>query len=367
MSLTAGIIGLPNVGKSTLFNALCSTEALAANYPFTTVEANVGTVMVPDRRLTALEAIVQPKKTVPTTYEFTDIAGLVKDAHKGEGLGNRFLANIRDVDALIHVVRCFSDSNVSHVEGDVNVVRDVEIIETELMLADLEVIDNRLPKIEKKARLKVDKAVTKEYDVLTTVREALLENKPARTVALNAFEKALLKPYGLITDKPVLYIANVDEDMLPEGAECIHCKQLENYAQKQGAHVLALSAKIEAELIELDEEDQAEALAMYDIVETGRDRLIHATYKLLGLSTFFTTESSELRAWPFTEGMRAPECAGKIHTDFERGFIRAEVIDFDTLKAIGSLAKAKELGKIRSEGKGYIMQDGDVVLFRFNV
>lgn len=367
MPLTAGIIGLPNVGKSTLFNALCATEALAANYPFTTVEANVGTVIVPDDRLHALENIVNPKKTVPTTYEFTDIAGLVKDAHKGEGLGNRFLATIRDVDALIHVVRCFNDSNVSHVEGDVNVVRDVEIIESELMLADLEVIENRLPKIEKKARLKVDKTVTKEYDVLTTVREALKEGRAVRTISLTAFEKALLKPYGLITDKPVLYIANVDETMLPEGADCIHCKQLETYAKRQGAKVLALSAKLEAEFVELDDEDQAEALAMYDIEKTGRERLIQATYALLGLKTFFTTESDELKAWTFVEGMTAPECAGKIHTDFERGFIRAEVVDVETLKTIGSLAKAKELGKMRSEGKGYVMQDGDVVLFRFNV
>ena len=356
MSLTAGIVGLPNVGKSTLFNAITKQNILAANYPFATIEPNVGMVTVPDRRLNYLENLYKPKKTIPATFEFTDIAGLVEGASKGEGLGNKFLSHIREVDAICEVVRCFENSNITHVSGNVDPIKDVEIINVELELADLEVIENRLNKMGKKARLANDKEALKEN---------LEKNINPRNLELTQEELKILKPFNLLTLKPIIYVANVSEDEINK--ENDYVKTLKEYAKKEKAEVVVICAKIEAELAELDDEDKKEFLNDLGIPESGLDKLIKSSYKLLGLSTYLTAGPDEVRAWTYKQGMKAPECAGIIHTDFQKGFIKAEIMSFADLEKYGSELKVKEAGKLRLEGKEYIMQDGDICHFRFNV
>ena len=366
MSLTAGIVGLPNVGKSTLFNAITNKNILAANYPFATIEPNVGVVTVPDERLDYLNELYKPKNLVPTTFEFTDIAGLVKGASLGEGLGNQFLSHIREVDAIVEVVRCFNDSNIIHVEGKVDPIRDVEIINVELMLADLEVVENRIGRIGKKAAMTRDKEIEKEVNILNKAKEALEKNIPLRRVEFTIEEKEILKHFNFLTIKPIIYMANVsEEDLAENGNEYV--EELKKYADKENSKVIIVSAKIESELSELSKEEKDEFLADLGIKTSGLDNLIKATYELLGLATYFTAGVDECRAWTFKKGMKAPECAGIIHTDFERGFIKAEVMSFNDLKNCGNELKVKEAGKLRLEGKEYLMQDGDICLFRFNV
>ena len=365
MGLTAGIVGLPNVGKSTLFNAITKKNILAANYPFATIDPNVGIVTVPDKRLEYLVEKEIPEKVVPTSYEFIDIAGLVKGASKGEGLGNKFLSHIREVDAICEVVRCFEDSNITHVEGNVDPIRDIEIINLELVFCDLEVVENRLGKIEKKAVTTKDKEALKEVDVLKRIKEALEKNIPARRLEYTEEEEKIIKNFSLLTKKPIIYMANVSEDDIVLGNSYV--KEVEEYASKEGAKVVMLSAKVESELSELDDESKEMFLTDLGLSESGLDKLITATYDLLGLATFFTAGKDECRAWTFKKGMKAPECAGIIHTDFEKGFIRAEVTSFEDYKEFGGEKEAKEAGKMRLEGKEYLMQDGDIVFFRFNV
>lgn len=365
MSLQAGIVGLPNVGKSTLFNAITKKNILAANYPFATIDPNVGVVVVPDDRLTFLEQIYNPKKTIPTTFEFTDIAGLVKGASTGEGLGNKFLSHIREVDAICEVVRCFDDKNIIHVEGNVDPIRDIEIINTEIMLADLEIIDNRINKIGKKAMMSNDKETKKEAELLIKIKNNLEKNIPLRQVEFSEDELKNLKHFNLLTLKPIIYMANVEEEDLIE--ENDYVKKVKDYAASQNARVITLCAKMEAELSEMPNEEKQLFLNDLGIKESGLDKLIKETYSLLGLATYFTAGSDECRAWTFKKGMKAPQCAGIIHTDFERGFIKAEVMSFDDLKQYGSELKVKEAGRMRLEGKEYIMNDGDICLFRFNV
>ena len=366
MSLTAGIVGLPNVGKSTLFNAITKKNILAANYPFATIEPNVGVVTVPDKRLDFLNELYKPKNLVPTTFEFTDIAGLVKGASLGEGLGNQFLSHIRDVDAIVEVVRCFDDSNIIHVEGNVDPIRDIEIINVELMLSDLEVVENRIGKIGKKAAMTRDKDIQNEVNILTKAKEALEQNKPLRSIDFNDEEKNILKHFNFLTIKPIIYMANVSEEDLIEGTNN-YVEKLKEYAKLENSKVIIVSAKIESELGELSLEEKQVFLNDLGIKESGLDTLIKETYDLLGLATYFTAGSDECRAWTFKRGMKAPACAGIIHTDFERGFIKAEVMSFDDLKEQGTELKVKEAGKLRLEGKEYEMQDGDICLFRFNV
>ena len=365
MGLTAGIVGLPNVGKSTLFNAITKKNILAANYPFATIDPNVGIVTVPDSRLEFLAENEIPERVVPTSYEFIDIAGLVKGASKGEGLGNKFLSHIREVDAICEVVRCFEDSNITHVEGNVDPIRDIEIINLELVFCDLEVVDNRLDKIEKKAVTTKDKEALKEVDVLKRVKEALEKNVPARRLEYTEDEEKILKNYSLLTKKPIIYMANVSENDIVLGNSYV--KEVEEYAKNENAKVVMLSAKVESELSELDDESKELFLTDLGLTESGLDKLITATYDLLGLATFFTAGKDECRAWTFKKGMKAPKCAGIIHTDFEKGFIRAEVTSFEDYKKYGGEKEAKEAGKMRLEGKDYLMQDGDIVFFRFNV
>ena len=365
MGLTAGIVGLPNVGKSTLFNAITKKNILAANYPFATIDPNVGIVTVPDKRLEYLVEKEIPEKVVPTSYEFIDIAGLVKGASKGEGLGNKFLSHIREVDAICEVVRCFEDSNITHVEGNVDPIRDIEIINLELIFCDLEVVENRLGKIEKKAVTTKDKEALKEVDVLKRIKEALEQNIPARRLEYTEEEEKIIKNFSLLTKKPIIYMANVSENDIVLGNSYV--KEVEEYASKEGAKVVMLSAKVESELSELDDESKEMFLTDLGLSESGLDKLITATYDLLGLATFFTAGKDECRAWTFKKGMKAPECAGIIHTDFEKGFIRAEVTSFEDYKEFGGEKEAKEAGKMRLEGKEYLMQDGDIVFFRFNV
>ncbi len=366
MSLTAGIVGLPNVGKSTLFNAITKKNILAANYPFATIDPNVGVVTVPDKRLEFLQNLYVPDSLVPTAFEFTDIAGLVKGASNGEGLGNKFLSHIREVDAIVEVVRCFSDSNIIHVENSVDPIRDIEIINVELLLADLEVIDNRIGRIGKKAGMSKDKETIAEYSLLNRIREQLEKNEPVRKVELTEEENKILRPFNLLTGKPIIYMANISEnDLAAEDNEYV--KQVREYAKKEGSEVITVSAKVESELSELEEEEKKEFLKELGIEESGLDQLIKATYSLLGLATYFTAGSDECRAWTFKRGMKAPECAGIIHSDFERGFIRAEIMSYDDLKECGSEKAVREAGKMRLEGKEYIMQDGDICHFRFNV
>ena len=365
MALTAGIVGLPNVGKSTLFNAITKAGALAANYPFATIDPNVGIVEVPDNRLNVLTEMVQPKKTIPTTFEFTDIAGIVKGASKGEGLGNKFLSHIREVDAICQVVRAFDDDNVTHVSGRVDPIDDIEVINMELILADLESVEKRLPKLEKMARQK-DKNAVNEVRILTTVKEALEEGRPVRSLEFNEEDQKYINQAQLLTSKDMLYIANVGEDEIgDEDNEKV--KAIREYASKEGSEVIVISAKIEEEIATLDDDDRAMFLEDLGIEEPGLDILIRTTYNLLGLATYFTAGVEEVRAWTFKTGMTALQCAGIIHTDFERGFIRAEVTSYDDYVEFNGEHGAKEAGKQRLEGKDYIMQDGDVVHFRFNV
>lgn len=365
MALTAGIVGLPNVGKSTLFNAITKAGALAANYPFATIDPNVGIVEVPDSRLIKLEEMVQPKKTIPTTFEFTDIAGIVKGASKGEGLGNKFLSHIREVDAICQVVRAFDDENVTHVSGRVNPLDDIEVINMELVLADLESVEKRLPKIEKMARQK-DKTAEMELRILTQIKEALEDGKPVRSIDFNEDDQKWVNQAQLLTSKKMLYIANVGEDEIGD-KDNDKVKAIREYAANEDSEVIVISAKIEEEIATLDDEDKEMFLEDLGIEEPGLDRLIRTTYDLLGLSTYFTAGVQEVRAWTFKQGMTAPQCAGIIHTDFERGFIRAEVTSYEDYVQHGGENVAKEAGRQRLEGKDYIMQDGDIVHFRFNV
>ena len=365
MALTAGIVGLPNLGKSTLFNAITKAGALAANYPFATIDPNVGIVEVPDTRLSELEKIVNPKKTVPTTFEFTDIAGIVKGASKGEGLGNKFLSHIREVDAICQVVRAFDDENVTHVAGRVNPIEDIEVINMELVLADLESVEKRLPRLEKMAKQK-DKTAVNEVRILTQIKETLENGKPVRSIDFNEEDQKYVNQAQLLTSKSMLYIANVGEDEVND-AENDKVKAIREYAASEDSEVIVISAKIEEEIATLDDEDKAMFLEELGIEEPGLNRLIRKTYDLLGLATYFTAGVQEVRAWTFKEGMTAPQCAGIIHTDFERGFIRAEVTSYEDYVANNGEQGAKEAGKMRLEGKDYIMQDGDVVHFRFNV
>lgn len=365
MALTAGIVGLPNVGKSTLFNAITKAGALAANYPFATIDPNVGIVEVPDSRLNKLTEMVKPKKTIPTTFEFTDIAGIVKGASKGEGLGNKFLSHIREVDAICQVVRAFDDENVTHVSGRVNPLDDIEVINMELVLADLESVEKRLPRIEKMARQK-DKTAEMEMRILSRIKEALENGDPVRSLDFNEEDQRYVNQAQLLTSKKMLYIANVGEDEIGD-EDNDKVKAIREYATKEDSEVIVISAKIEEEIATLDDEDREMFLEDLGIEEPGLDVLIRTTYDLLGLSTYFTAGVQEVRAWTFRQGMTAPQCAGIIHTDFERGFIRAEVTSYDDYVEHGGEQGAKEAGKQRLEGKEYIMQDGDIVHFRFNV
>jgi len=364
MGFKCGIVGLPNVGKSTIFNAITSAGAEAANYPFCTIEPNVGVVAVPDSRLDALEKIVKPQRVLPTTMEFVDIAGLVKGASKGEGLGNQFLGHIRQVDAVANIVRCFDDDNVVHVDGSVDPLRDIGVIQTELGLADLEVVDRRSTRLRKLAA-SGDKAARAELGVLEKLSVGLDAGQSARMVKLNAEERALVAHLNLITIKPVLYVANVSEDDL--AGEHEYVEQVREFAHAQGAEMVVICGKIEAEIAELEGEEKQEFLAELGLAESGLDRMVQAGYTLLDLITYFTAGVKEVRAWTVPLNSRAPQAAGVIHTDFERGFIRAEVIAYADFVKCGGEAGARDKGLLRIEGKDYVVQDGDVMHFRFNV
>ena len=366
MSLTAGIVGLPNVGKSTLFNAITNQKILAENYPFATIEPNVGVVTVPDKRMDKLKEMYEPNKFIPTAYEFTDIAGLVKGASQGEGLGNKFLSHIREVDAIVEVVRCFDDSNITHVEGGIDPIRDIETINLELAISDLDIINNRLERVAKKARTTKDKADLLEVETLELCKKSLEKNIPIRRLDLNEEQKKIIKSYSFLTEKPIIYLANVKESELAE-ADNEYVKKVKEYAASENAKVVSLCAKVEEDLSDMSDEDKKEMLEALGIEESGLNKLITATYDILGLATYFTVGKDEVRAWTYKKGMNAKECAGIIHTDFEKGFIRAEVMSYEDLIECGSELKVKEAGKARLEGKDYLMQDGDICHFRFNV
>lgn len=366
MALQCGIVGLPNVGKSTLFNCLSNAKAQAANFPFCTIEPNVGVITVPDERLTKLAELVNPRQIVPTTVEIVDIAGLVKGASKGEGLGNKFLANIRETDAILHVLRCFENENITHVDGSINPVRDKEIIDTELQLKDLETVESRINKVQKQAQTGGDKQAKIVYDILVRYREALMQGKSARTVELDKAERPYVKDLYLLTDKPVMYICNVDEASAASGNAYVEA--VREAVKDENAEILVVAAATEADIAELETyEERQEFLEAAGLEESGVARLIRSAYKLLNLQTYFTAGVQEVRAWTFHQGWKAPQCAGVIHTDFEKGFIRAEVIKYDDFVTLGSEAACKEAGKMAVEGKEYVVQDGDIMHFRFNV
>ena len=367
MSLTAGIIGLPNVGKSTLFNAITNSRVEAANYPFATIEPNVGVVEVKDERLINLSKLFEPERTIFTTFEFTDIAGLVKGASTGEGLGNKFLANIRETDAILHVLRCFDDDNITHVDGSVDPVRDKEIIDFELQLKDLETIDARIAKVQKQAQTGGDKNAKLAYEVLSRYKEALEQGKAARTVQFETKDELrIAHDLFLLTNKPVMYVCNVDEASAVTGNAYV--ERVREAAREENAEILILAAKTESEIAEFDDyEERKMFLDELGLEESGVSRLIRSAYKLLDLETYITAGEPEVRAWTYRKGSKAPQCAGIIHTDFEKGFIRAEVIKYEDYIALGSEAACKEAGKMSIEGKEYVVQDGDIMHFRFNV
>lgn len=367
MSLTAGIVGLPNVGKSTLFNAITKAGAEMANYPFATIDPNVGMVEVPDSRLARIDEIIPAKKIVHTTFEFTDIAGIVKGASKGEGLGNKFLENIRQVDAIVHVVRAFDDDNITSVTGTVDPQDDIETINLELIFADLDSVNKRYDRVAKVARTTKDKEAVVEFNVLEKIKPVLEAGKPVRSIEFDEEEQKIVKGLFLLTAKPVLYVANIAEESMADPDADQYFQIVRDYATQDNAEAIAISARTEEEIAELDDADKADFLAAEGVSESGLDKLIKASYSLLGLATFFTAGGPETRAWTFKKGMKAPQVAGVIHSDFERGFIRAETVSFADLDQYGSMQAVREAGRLRSEGKEYEVQDGDIIEFRFNV
>lgn len=367
MSLTAGIIGLPNVGKSTLFNAITNSRVEAANYPFATIEPNVGVVEVKDERLTNLSNLFEPDRTIYTTFEFTDIAGLVKGASNGEGLGNKFLANIREVDAICHVVRCFEDPDIQHVYNRIDPLDDIEIINYELQMADITTCDNRLSKVENKARTTKDKDSMFELNTLTKIKDNLNKGINIRNIELSDTEKAYTKTLNFLSEKPVIYVCNIKEEEINDPSSNPNFVKVRDMAEKEGSGVVPISARIEEELSDLPKQEKLEFLKDLGINKSGLDDLILKAYKTLGLETFFTVGKDECRGWTFKHGMSAPQCAGVIHTDFEKGFIKAEVYKYEDIMEYKTEAKLKEVGKLRLEGKDYQPQDGDIMFFRFNV
>ena len=367
MGLKAGIVGLPNVGKSTLFNAITNSHVEAANYPFATINPNTRIVSVPDERLDFLVNVFKPERTIPATIEFYDIAGLVRGASKGEGLGNQFLSHIRECDAIVEVVRCFKNADIIHVEGDVDPIRDIEVINLELVMSDLDTVTKRIEKIENKARILKDKESVAEMSALTPLKEALEQGFAARTVKLTQEQEDIVKNYHLLTKKSIIYVANVGEEDLIDINNCELFNEVKDYATNEGNEVIPVSCEIESQLSELSNEEKKEFLKDLGITSSGLSQLIKATYKLLNLSTFFTVGADECRAWTFKNGMSAPNCAGIIHTDFEKGFICAEVYPYEAIHELGTEAAVKEAGKLRTEGRGYYPKDGDIMFFKFNV
>ena len=368
MSLKAGIVGLPNVGKSTLFNAITNSHVEAANYPFATINPNTGVVNVPDERLDFLTNLFKPERKIPATVEFYDIAGLVRGASKGEGLGNQFLAHIRECDAIVEVVRCFENDSIIHVENSVDPIRDIEIINLELVMADLDTVNKRIEKVENKARIQKDKESLAEMAVLSLIKPVLDNGNPARMVKLTDEQKEFVeKNYHLLTNKPIIYVANVSEEDLMDLSKASNYLKVKEYAAQEGSEVIPVSCEIESELSELDPEERNMYLSELGVTESGLSRVIKATYRLLNLSTFFTVGADECRAWTFINGMSAPQCAGVIHTDFQRGFICAEVYKYEDIHTLGSEQAVKEAGKLKTEGKGYYPSDGDIMFFKFNV